>query len=87
MTFRLWPVVLPPAAPSAIRLRPPADPSCGFAITWGIDNHLKTPYAYSLDLSIQRELPGGFMLEANYVGRLGHHLLRATRSCRTGEPW
>jgi Carboxypeptidase regulatory-like domain/TonB dependent receptor len=55
---------------------PPADPSCGFAITWGIDNHLKTPYAYSLDLSIQRELPAGFMVEANYVGRLGHHLLQ-----------
>jgi hypothetical protein len=45
------------------------------AITWGIDNHLKTPYAYSLDLSVQRELPGGFAVEANYVGRLGRHLL------------
>jgi hypothetical protein len=57
----------------------PGDPSlflnCGLAITWGIDNHLKTPYAYSLDLSVQRELPWGFAVEANYVGRLGHHLL------------
>ena len=49
--------------------------SCGLAITWGIDNHLKTPYAYSFDFSLQRELPGGFEAEANYVGRLGRHLL------------
>jgi hypothetical protein len=49
--------------------------NCGLAITWGIDNHLKTPYAYSLDLSMQRELPAGFAVEANYVGRLGRHLL------------
>jgi hypothetical protein len=50
--------------------------NCGLAITWGIDNHLKTPYAYGLDFSLQRELGGGFVLEANYVGRLGRHLLQ-----------
>lgn len=49
--------------------------NCGLAITWGIDNHLKTPYAYSFDMSVQRELPAGFEVEANYVGRLGRHLL------------
>ena len=49
--------------------------NCGLAITWGIDSHIKTPYAYALDFSIQRELPGGFAVEANYVGRLGRHLL------------
>jgi hypothetical protein len=56
------------------------DPSqvlnCGLAITWGIDNHLKTPYSYDLDFSVQRELPGGFVAEANYVGRFGRHLLQ-----------
>jgi hypothetical protein len=46
-----------------------------FAISWGIDNKLKTPYSYSFDLSLQRELPSGFVVEANYVGRLGRHLL------------
>jgi hypothetical protein len=46
------------------------------AISWGIDNHLKTPYAYSFDLSVQRELPAGFTVEANYVGRLGRHELQ-----------
>ncbi|MFZ0745402.1 MAG: TonB-dependent receptor [Terracidiphilus sp.] len=55
---------------------PSTQAGCDFAITWGIDNHLKTPYAYSLDFSIQRELPGGFVFEEDYVGRLGHHLLQ-----------
>ncbi|MGD0733280.1 MAG: hypothetical protein ABR956_18590, partial [Terracidiphilus sp.] len=56
------------------------DPSevlnCGLAITWGIDNHLKTPYAYAFDFSLQHELPGGFVMEEAYVGRLGRHLLQ-----------
>jgi hypothetical protein len=56
---------------------PPGDADCGFAITWGADNHLKTPYAEALDFSVQRELPGGFALEGAYVGRLGRHLLQA----------
>jgi hypothetical protein len=38
---------------------------------------LKTPYSESIDLSIQRQTPGGFTLEANYVGRLGRHLLQS----------
>jgi hypothetical protein len=56
---------------------PPGDANCGFAITWGADNHLKTPYSEAIDLSVQRELPGGFTVEAAYVGRLGRHLLQA----------
>jgi len=47
----------------------------GFAITWGLDNTIKTPYAYTLDLSVARELGSGFSVEAAYVGRLGHRLL------------
>ena len=39
---------------------PPTDANCGFAITWGIDDHLKTPYSETVDFSIQREAPGGF---------------------------
>ena len=50
---------------------------CGFAITWGADNQLKTPYAEAMDFSMQRELRGGFTLEVAYVGRLGRHLLQA----------
>ena len=54
---------------------PPSDLNCGLALTWGIDNHLKTPYAYAFDASIQLELPGGWIFEENYAGRLGRHLL------------
>jgi hypothetical protein len=49
----------------------------GFAITSGIDNKIKTPYTEAFDFSVQRELPGGFTVEANYVGRLGRHLLQS----------
>jgi hypothetical protein len=46
----------------------------GFAITWGLDNKIKTPYSYTLDLSVGRQLPKGFALEVSYVGRLSHWL-------------
>ena len=52
-------------------------PNTAFAIAWGADNHLKTPYAEAMDFSIQRELRGGLTLEVAYVGRLGRHLLQA----------
>ncbi len=55
---------------------PPSDPTAGFAIAWGIDNHVKTPYSESFNMSFQRELPHGFTVEADYVGRLGRHLLQ-----------
>jgi TonB dependent receptor len=55
----------------------PSDSFCGFAITWGADNKLKTPYGEAMDLSIQREVRGGFTLEFAYVGRLGRHLLQS----------
>jgi hypothetical protein len=48
-----------------------------FAITWGIDDKLKTPYSESIDFSVQRQLPSGFTLETAYVGRLGRHLLQS----------
>jgi hypothetical protein len=52
---------------------PPA--GTGLAIQWGLDNGIKTPYSYTLDFSIGRELPGNMSLEVNYVGRLSHRLL------------
>jgi hypothetical protein len=55
----------------------PSDTFCGFAITWGANNHLKTPYAEAMDFSIQREVRGGMTVEFAYVGRLGRHLLQA----------
>jgi hypothetical protein len=37
---------------------------------------LDTPYTESFSLGIQRELPYGFFVEADYVGNLGRHLIR-----------
>jgi hypothetical protein len=54
---------------------PPSFFPKGEAISWGIDQSLKTPYAYAMDLSIGRELPKGFSLQLAYVGRLGRRLL------------
>lgn len=51
-------------------------PQGNFAITWGIDSKVKTPYTESFDLSMQRELPAGFSFEIAYVGRFGRHLLQ-----------
>lgn len=47
----------------------------GFAIAWGVDAGIKTPYSYTLDLSVGRQLPKGFAFEVSYVGRLSHRLL------------
>jgi hypothetical protein len=40
-----------------------------------LDTSLKTPYSYTLDLSVERDLGGGFSLDVAYVGRLSHRLL------------
>jgi hypothetical protein len=45
------------------------------AITWGADRNLKTPYSYTLDLAVSRELKSGYTLDLAYVGRLSHRLL------------
>lgn len=45
------------------------------AITWGIDPNLKTPYSYTLDFAVSRQLKSGFTLDLAYVGRMSHRLL------------
>jgi hypothetical protein len=45
------------------------------AITWGLDDKLKTPYSYTIDLAVSRELSSGFSLDVAYVGRFSHRLL------------
>jgi hypothetical protein len=61
-----------PAPPGAF---PQTPPPLGQAITWGVDQSLKTPYAWAFDFSVARELPQRFSLQVSYVGRLGRHLL------------
>lgn len=50
-------------------------PPGNFSVATGLDSSLKSPYSYTLDLSVGRELHGGFSLEVAYVGRLSHRLL------------
>jgi len=65
----------PPALPGLVT--PPTGTSAGsFAIYWGLDDKLKTPYSHVIDLSITRDLGKNFVFEASYVGRLAHHLLQ-----------
>src|SRR6202040_2568068 len=54
---------------------PQIPPATAQANLWGVDNTLKTPYAYTADFSIGRELPKRFSLQVSYVGRFGRHLL------------
>jgi hypothetical protein len=61
-----------PAPPGQFPQTPPAT---GQAITWGIDQSIKTPYAYAFDFSLGRELPRGLSLQVSYVNRLGRNLL------------
>ena len=71
------PSITPNGPTGAFPVTPPnADELGGFAIYWGLDDKLKTPYAYGFDLSVSRELKGGFVFEAAYVGRLGRRLLQ-----------
>ena len=43
-----------------------------------IDDRLRTPYIQNWNASLQRELPGGFLLDLRYVANKGTRLLRAT---------
>ena len=63
---------LTPAPPGAF---PQTPNPFSQAITWGVDQSMKTPYAYAFDFSIGRELPKKMSLQVAYVGRLGRNLL------------
>jgi hypothetical protein len=56
---------------------PPAmHPPAGLqAITWGLDQSIKTPHSWAIDFSVGRELPRKFSFQVAYVGRLGRNLL------------
>ena len=66
--------------PGPFPVTPPSgvDAPGGFAIYWGMDNKLKTPYSHVFNFSFTRDLGRNFTLEASYVGRLGRHLLQET---------
>lgn len=68
------------AAPGPFPVTPPLGPNVdgGFAITWGIDDRLKTPYSHAFNFSFTRDLGHNYSIEASYIGRLGRHLLQET---------
>jgi len=73
---RDMPTTLPGVISPPTQNYPYAVPDGAFGINWGIDNHISTPYVMAFNFSVQRELPGGFLIDAAYVGRLGRHLLQ-----------
>jgi hypothetical protein len=67
----------PPAPTGGFPYAPPSTPGAGGeAISWGLDNGLRTPYSHVVDLSFTRDVGRGFVVETSYVGRLGHRLLQ-----------
>ncbi len=42
--------------------------------SFNIAENFQIPYAYNWNVGVQRELPGNFLLDVNYVGRLGRKL-------------
>ena len=45
-----------------------------FAINWGLDQSLKTPYAHVFNFSLQRQLTSQSSLQVAYVGSVGRRL-------------
>lgn len=64
-----------PAPTATFPYEPPSGLN-GFAITWGMDSQMKTPYTEAYDASFERILPHGFSLEVSYSGTMGRHLLQ-----------
>jgi hypothetical protein len=69
--------LIPPPPSTSFPLTSPTDPfGSGFAITWGLDDKLKTPYSYAFNLSFERQLKGDMTLSLAYLGRLGRRLMQ-----------
>jgi len=65
--------------PQASSATAPVIPSTGFGeiLSFQVDPNTKVGRSYNFDLSVQRELPGGMVLEAAYIGRTARHLPQA----------
>ncbi len=57
----------------------PASSSTGFPSYYGVDPNLPTPYVQQWNAGFERQLPGGIVAEASYVGSKGTHLGRFRR--------
>lgn len=64
-----------PAAPSFPETIPTMQQLGATSFGNSLDSSLKTPYSYTIDFSVQRDLGRGFSLDVAYVGRMSHRLL------------
>jgi hypothetical protein len=70
-------LIVTPASTVTYPVLAPNNPlGTGFAITHGLDDHMKTPYSHVANFSFQRELPDGFISEMAYIGRFGRNQLQ-----------
>jgi Carboxypeptidase regulatory-like domain/TonB dependent receptor len=68
--------IFTPAPPGGFPQTPPFGSQNGaFTAADSVDRSVKTPYSYTLDLSVGRELGHDLSIEVSYVGRLSHRLL------------
>jgi len=61
--------------PATLTATPVVDNGAGI-LPFLIDPHLKMPYSQNWSFGVQQQLPGQLLMEANYVGSRGAHLLR-----------
>jgi hypothetical protein len=64
------------SSPSSNITFPFVPPLGAEAFTNVVDDGLKSPHSAQLDFSVQRELPGGWTIETDYVGRFGRRTLQ-----------
>jgi hypothetical protein len=69
------PVFAPPPSATFPQTFPTGNEVGAYAVYWGMDNKLKTPYSYTIDFSVGRQFARDYTLEVAYVGRLSHRLL------------
>jgi len=68
--------IFTPAPPGGFPQTPPFGSQNGaFSAANSIDASLKTPYSYTIDFGVGRDLGHDFSIEVSYVGRLSHRLL------------
>ncbi len=71
--YHAVPSVAGATAPLPLPYTPAESP---FTFDYSINDHQKTPYAETFNLTVQREFAKSLTITASYVGRLGRHLLQ-----------
>jgi hypothetical protein len=68
--------LIKPAGTLTFPLSQPAGPGGDFGdIETSLDSNLRSPREYTWNMTYERQLPGGLLFQASYIGRLGHNLL------------